>query len=57
VTAPADAQGRGKGGKRANSTDTQAAEQKKKAVEAEKAYQASLKQIPDQKFDPWAKMR
>jgi len=55
LTAPAAAQGRGKGARRA--ADTQTAEQKKKAAEAEKAYQATLKQMPDQKFDPWAKMR
>jgi hypothetical protein len=55
LTAPADAAGRGKGGRHA--ADQQTAEQKKKAAEAEKAYQATLKQMPDQKFDPWAKMR
>jgi len=54
LTAPAAAQGRGKGARRAAD---QTAEQKKKAAEAEKAYQATLKQMPDQKFDPWAKMR
>lgn len=55
LTAPADAQGRGKGGRRG--ADAQTVEQKKKAAEAEKAYQATIKQMPDQKFDPWAKMR
>lgn len=54
LTAPAAAQGRVKG-KRA--ADTQTVEQKKKAAEAEKAYEATIKQMPDQKFDPWAKMR
>ena len=37
--------------------DAQTVEQKKKAAEAENAYEATLKQMPDQKFDPWAKMR
>jgi len=55
LTAPAASQGRGKGARHA--TETQSAEQRKKAAEAEKAYQATLKQMPDQKFDPWAKMR
>lgn len=55
LIAPAAAAGRGKGARHA--ADTQSAEQKKKAAEAEKAYQATLKQMPDQKFDPWAKMR
>jgi len=35
----------------------QSAEQKQKAAEAEKAYKAALDKIPEQKFDPWAKMR
>ena len=55
LTAAADAQGRGRGGKRG--ADAQTAEHKKKAAETEKAYEATLKQMPEQKFDPWAKMR
>jgi hypothetical protein len=55
LTAPAAAAGRGKGSKRG--ADTQTVEQKKKAAESEKAYEATLKQMPDQKFDPWSKMR
>jgi hypothetical protein len=51
----ADAQDSSKGSKRA--ADVQTAEQKKKALEAGNARGATLKQIPDQKFDPWAKMR
>jgi len=31
--------------------------EKRKAVEAEKARDATLKQMPNQKFDPWAKIR
>ena len=54
LTAPADAQRRGKGKRDA---DQQTVQQKKKAAETEKAYEATLKQMPDQKFDPWAKMR
>jgi hypothetical protein len=53
---PAHAQGRGKG-RNSGSQQQQSAEQKQKAAEAEKAYKAALDKIPDQKFDPWAKMR
>jgi hypothetical protein len=36
----------------------QSAEQKKKALEAEKAYKAALDNVPDQKpLDPWSSMR
>ena len=59
LTAAADAQGRGRGGKRG--ADAQTAEHKKKAAETEKAsdegYKAAIERMPDQKFDPWAKMR
>ena len=51
----ADAQDSSKGSKRA--ADVQTAEQKKKAVKAENARDATLKQMPYQTFDPWAKMR
>jgi len=50
----ANAQGGGKDSKRA--ADVQTVE-KRKAVEAEKARDATLKQMPNQKFDPWAKIR
>ncbi len=55
LIAPAHAQGRGKG--RYSPSQQQSAEQKQKAAEAEKAYKAALDKIPEQKFDPWAKMR
>ena len=55
LTAPAYS--RGKGGKGGKPADQQTIEQKKKASEAEKAYRATLDRMPDQKFDPWAKMR
>ena len=51
----ADAQDSSKGTKRA--ADVQTVEKKRKAVEAEGARDATLKQMPYQKFDPWAKMR
>jgi hypothetical protein len=57
LTAPVAAQMRGKGAKHNPAAAAQSAEQRKKTAEAEKAYQATLKTIPDQKFDPWAKMR
>ena len=55
LTAPVHA--RGKGSK--NSEATQQTEaQKKKNVEAEKAYKDALRSIPEQKVsDPWAKVR
>ena len=57
LTAPADAQSRGKGSKRAESSQ-QPDEQKKKNAAAEKAYKDALRKIPDQKVaDPWSKMR
>ena len=57
LTAPAYAQGRGKGGRHAGTQPQQSEEQKKKAAEAEKAYHSALDRIPDQKFDPWGNMR
>jgi hypothetical protein len=60
LTAPAYAQGRGKGGSQPPSAEqqAQAQEQKKRAAEIEKAHKAALERIPDQKVaDPWANMR
>ena len=58
LTVPAYSQGRGKGGGRhAPSSPQQTEEQKKKAAEAEKAYQSAIDRIPDKKFDPWGNMR
>jgi hypothetical protein len=57
LTAPADAQFRGKGSKRAEGSQ-QPDEQKKKNAAAEKAYKDALRRIPDQKVaDPWSSMR
>ena len=57
-TAPAYAQMRGKGGGKNPAAEQQSAEQKRKAAEAEKAYQAALDKIPDKKqSDPWGSMR
>jgi hypothetical protein len=56
--APAYSQGRGKGGKRAASSDQQTELQKKKASAAEKDYKAALDKIPDKKItDPWGSVR
>ena len=55
LTAPAYAQGRGKGG---NAPSQQAEETKKRNAEAEKAYKAAVDRIPDKKSaDPWGGMR
>ena len=57
LTAPADAQFRGKGSKRAEGSQ-QPDDQKKKNAAAEKAYKDALRRIPDQKVaDPWSSMR
>jgi hypothetical protein len=57
LTAPAFAQGRGKGGRRAGG-EQQTEEQKKKNAEAEKAYRAALDRIPNKtSADPWGGMR
>jgi hypothetical protein len=57
LTVPADAQSRGKGSKRTESSQ-QSDEQKKKNAAAEKAYKDALRRIPDQKVaDPWSSMR
>jgi hypothetical protein len=57
LTAPADAQFRGKGSKRTEGSQ-QPDEQKKKNAAAEKAYKDALRRIPDQKVaDPWSSMR
>jgi hypothetical protein len=57
LTAPAQAQSRGKGSKPAESSQ-QTTEQKQKKAAAEKAYKDALHGIPEQKSsDPWAKMR
>jgi hypothetical protein len=58
LTAPAYAQGRGKGGRRAGGSDQQTEEQKKKNAEADKAYKAALDRIPNRATaDPWGGMR
>ena len=57
LTAPANAQSRGKGSKRAEGSQ-QSDGQKKKNAAAEKAYKDALRRIPDQKVaDPWSSMR
>ncbi|MBV8112772.1 MAG: hypothetical protein JOZ26_06095 [Hyphomicrobiales bacterium] len=57
-SAPACAQMRGKGGAKNPESEQQAAEQKRKAAEAEKAYKAALDKIPDKKkSDPWGSVR
>jgi hypothetical protein len=46
------------GARGANIRRQQTEEQKKKVLEAEKAYKAALGRIPDQKpSDPWASVR
>jgi hypothetical protein len=59
LTAPAHSQGRGKGGAGKDPyAEQQAAEQKQKAAEAEKAYNAAVGTIPDKtRSDPWRSMR
>ena len=55
LTAPAYAQGHGKGGK---APSQQTEEKKKHDAEAEKAYKAAVDRIPDKKgSDPWGGMR
>ncbi|MEA2949406.1 MAG: hypothetical protein QOI40_4736 [Alphaproteobacteria bacterium] len=60
LTAPAYAQGRGKGGKHSGSDQT-SDEQKKKNADADKAYKSAIQSIPDKKSDkpddPWQKVR
>jgi hypothetical protein len=53
------AQAQHKRGKKPDEAQQQlSAEQKKKALEAEKAYKAALDKVPDQKpVDPWSNMR
>jgi hypothetical protein len=58
LTAPAYSQGRGKGGGKDPYAEQQAAEQKQKAAEAEKAYDAAVGSIPEKtRYDPWRSMR
>jgi hypothetical protein len=58
LTAPAYSQGRGNHGGKDPYADAQAAEQKKKAAEAEKAYNAAVGSIPDKpRYDPWRSTR
>jgi hypothetical protein len=61
LTAPAYAQGRGKGGKHSGSSDQTSDEQKKKNADADKAYKSAIQSIPDKKSDksddPWQKVR
>ncbi len=59
LTAPAYAQGRGKGSQQPSAEQqARAQEQKKKAAEIEKAHKAALARIPERKAaDPWASMR
>ena len=57
MVAPAHAQSRGIGSKRPE-TSQQTDDKKKKDTEAEKAYKAALRSIPDKKIsDPWSNMR
>jgi hypothetical protein len=57
LTAPAFAQGRGKGSKHPENAQ-QTEDKKKKDAEAEQAYKDALRSIPEQKpSDPWAQMR
>jgi hypothetical protein len=57
LTAPAYAQGRGKGSKRPENSQ-QSEEKKKRDAAADKAYKNALHSIPEQKpSDPWAQMR
>jgi hypothetical protein len=58
LAAPALAQGHQRGGGKPEQRE-QAAAQKRKAEEAEKAYRAGLEKIPDAnvKQDPWAGVR
>jgi hypothetical protein len=58
LTAPAYSQGRGKQDGKDPYAAQQAAEQKQKAAEAEKAYNAAIGRIPDKgAYDPWRSMR
>lgn len=59
VLAVLPAQAQHKRGKKPDEAQQQlSAEQKKKALEAEKAYKAALDKVPDQKsVDPWSNMR
>jgi hypothetical protein len=55
LTAPAYSQGmRGKG---RHAPEQKSDEQKKKAVEKEKAYRAAIESMPDGKYDPWQAVR
>lgn len=56
LTVPAAAQKMGRG-KQHQPTDQRSAEQKKKSIEGEKAYKATLDKIPVQKYDPWQRNR
>jgi hypothetical protein len=61
LTAPAYAQGRGKGGGKHPASDQTSEEQKKKNADADKAYKSAIEGIPDKKSDksddPWQKVR
>ena len=58
LTAPAYSQGRGTHGGKDPYAEQQRAEQKQKAAEAEKAYNAAVGAIPDKtRYDPWRSMR
>jgi hypothetical protein len=58
LTAPGFAQG-SKGGLGVNEQQQQVEQRKRKATEAEKAYQSGLEKIPDagKKSDPWGDLR
>ncbi len=57
ISVPAQAQHM-RGKKPNEAQQNQSAEQKKKALEAEKAYKAALDKVPEQKPpDPWGNMR
>ena len=61
LTAPAYSQGRGTQGGKDPYAEQLRAEQKQKAAEAEKAYNAAVGRIPDKAdkaaYDPWRSMR
>jgi hypothetical protein len=58
LAAPAYAQGHGKRGGKDPYAEQQAAEQKQKAAEADKAYNSAVGGIPDKAhYDPWRSVR
>ena len=57
VTAPAHAQHKGRGGKRAASDQQTTEEKKKKSDAAEHDYKAAIDRLPDKPYDPWRNVR